>query len=216
MPMYGAWKQAGRKLTKIADAADRGLQAGIEEAAFGYQVFLVEGLRSNRFNLQAKSPATLRSEPDKANPMIRHGFFVKSIKAVRAGKHLWFTGVQMNAKNRDGSKLYDIARFHEYGGVIRPKKNPGALAIPMTRAASRAGGPRNYPGELEMIWGKGKKSGGLYEWQGKNKDKFKMVYLLVRKVVMPKRPWRKTSWAEYQPIARNTVANRVARALKAA
>ena len=42
------------------------------------------------------------------------------------------------------------ARIHELGGTIHPVR-AGALSIPLTDYAKKAGGARNYPGQLRLI-----------------------------------------------------------------
>lgn len=216
MALYGQWKQAERKLVALTEASDRGLQKGIKEAAFGYQKHLVEGLRNDTLLLDDKTKVTLMSEPDKRNPLIRHGDFLRSIKAVKGGVRTWFVGVQKNAKGRNGL-LYDIARFHEYGGTIRPK-NRKSLSIPLTRKASRAGSPRNYPKPLTFLPAKkGNYVGLLVEKkETKNTLDYTPAYMLVRSVTIVKRPWRRHSWDQYKPIAHKVVADNISKALKQA
>lgn len=62
------------------------------------------------------------------------------------------------------------ARLMHEGGVVVPKKAK-ALAIPLTKEAVRAGGPRRFPNTLTMLWRKGANSGVLAEINTKKVSK---------------------------------------------
>lgn len=96
----------------------------------------------------------------------------------------------------------DRAAIHQYGGTIQPTK-AGALAIPLTKDAARAGSPRNFPRPLGMVKRPGKPP-LLVETtsgrRGKRKDfigptplgkgaKTIFHYVLMRSVRIPARPF---------------------------
>lgn len=96
----------------------------------------------------------------------------------------------------------DYASTQHDGATIVPTKAK-ALAIPLTPAAARAGSPRRYSGVLTMLWPKGSSTGILAEFVGKSRGKagrfdqsrtsdkgrFKAIYFLTKKVVVPARPF---------------------------
>lgn len=98
---------------------------------------------------------------------------------------------------RVGSSLV-YARLHELGGKIVPKA-AGALAIPVHPDAKRASGPRDFGGELGLIKrpgrppllirardvGKGKR----------NRDVFDIMYVLMKSVRIPARPYLRPALA---------------------
>jgi len=83
------------------------------------------------------------------------------------------------------------AAIHQFGGTIKPDKAK-ALAIPISREARKALGPRKFGRELELIWPKGSKFGWLVENQagrgpsGKGAQSI-FHYRLAKKVEMPAR-----------------------------
>jgi len=79
------------------------------------------------------------------------------------------------------------ARLHNWGGVVQAQ--PGkALAIPITREASRLPGPRAFPRPLFMIWRQGAQGGVLAERVGRGRNQqIKVHYVLKRRVEIPKR-----------------------------
>lgn len=69
----------------------------------------------------------------------------------------------------------------------RPKRAK-ALAIPMTTEAYRAGWPSKWTGtKLRLVWPKGKAHGWLVEDKGGRKAKSILHYMLLPRVVIPKR-----------------------------
>ncbi len=75
------------------------------------------------------------------------------------------------------------ARLMQDGGTIAPV-NAKFLAIPLTEEAARAGGARNYPGELTPIINKAGTKGVLRDEEGE------AVYALtVGPIVVPARPF---------------------------
>lgn len=89
----------------------------------------------------------------------------------------------------------EYASLQQFGGTVTPKKGK-FLTIPLTMAAKRAGSPRNFPGGLRPIINKRKGTGVLIgakiQQRGKNKGKVGKIeaqYALVKKVVVPPRPF---------------------------
>lgn len=88
----------------------------------------------------------------------------------------------------DGAEVYsDLpqARLHNFGGVIRPRSGK-ALAIPLTVAATRSGGPRRFPRRLQYrpVPNPRNVVGVLYERVGKVVTDH---FLLVKRVEIPAR-----------------------------
>lgn len=88
------------------------------------------------------------------------------------------------------------AGLHQAGGVIRPVKAK-ALAIPLTKEASRVSSPRNFPEPLFLVRPRKKKHAYLVGRQqvkkgrGKKQGKLGMLtfhYILVSKAEIPARP----------------------------
>jgi len=85
------------------------------------------------------------------------------------------------------------AAIHQFGGTIKPDKAK-ALAIPISREAKKALGPRDFPRELDLVWPRGSKFGWLVEHKagrgaaGKGAQSV-FHYRLAPKVEMPARPF---------------------------
>ena len=126
-----------------------------------------------------------------ALPLRDNGLLLASV-----GYHI--TGNEIAA----GSGL-EYAGVHQWGKVIKPVKAK-MLAIPITKEAKRAGGPRNFPRPLVAIVGKNGK-GVLAEAprpkpKGKRKSTAvaagpvkrqmgKVHFILVKEVTVPARPF---------------------------
>lgn len=85
------------------------------------------------------------------------------------------------------------ARVQQDGATITAPSGK-ALAIPLTREASRIKSPRDFPRPLEMRWPKGKSKGVLVEKKEKGRGKKKKTvevaqYALVKRVKIPPRPF---------------------------
>lgn len=79
------------------------------------------------------------------------------------------------------------ARLHNWGGTITAR-NAGALAIPITKEASRVVGPRAFPRPLFVLWREGAQGGVLAERLGTGRRaRIKVHYLLRKRVEVPKR-----------------------------
>ena len=68
-----------------------------------------------------------------------------------------------------------------FGATIVPKRGK-FLCIPMTKAAQRAGSPRNMPG-LRVVIYRGGKSGAMFDQRGMQQ------WLLVKQTIIPPRPF---------------------------
>lgn len=93
------------------------------------------------------------------------------------------TGLTLRARSPGAS-------LHQTGGVIVPKRAK-ALAIPVTKEAVRAGGPRTFPRPLFVLGKKGGGNGALAERPAKGHGKGKPVvhFLLRKSVTVPARPY---------------------------
>lgn len=87
----------------------------------------------------------------------------------------------------------DYAATHQYGATIRPK-NAQALSIPLTKEAARAGGAKDFPGDLFFFKPKAGDKAFLAEVAQKGRGKkqrseLTFHYLLLQQVVIPARPF---------------------------
>lgn len=101
-----------------------------------------------------------------------------------------------------GTRDVQYARIHEEGGTILPKQ-ARALAIPTRFARTQAGvsrvaSPRQVAG-LRMVWPKGSPRGYLVKdiagGRGR-RARTEIWFILVGRVVMPRRPYLAPSVAE--------------------
>jgi len=132
---------------------------------------------------------------------------VRSIKAHPVTSFAWFVGIKKGARDKSGGDLYNIAKVHEYGATITPKKAK-ALAVPVTRKAKRVDGPRNYPGELTPIYTKkGRKTNviGILKEGRRSREVTagirritKVAYVLLKKSIIPPRPTMKKARVAYE------------------
>lgn len=82
------------------------------------------------------------------------------------------------------------AALHNFGGTVRPV-NAKFLAIPVSREASKAAGPRTFPRKLFFVKGKAGPGGSLAEKRAKGKGKGQLIvhYLLRDHVTVSARPY---------------------------
>jgi hypothetical protein len=103
-----------------------------------------------------------------------------------------------------GSK-FPGAAVHNFGATIRPVRAK-ALALPATREAKKAGGPRSFPRELFFVkpkGGSGKSGhvGWLAESKGRGKNaRLERHFMLRTSVEIPQRQWFPTK-DEARPVA---------------
>lgn len=109
---------------------------------------------------------------------------------------------------RVGSNL-KYARIHEFGGVITPK-TAGALAVPVHPDAKRAPGPRSFGGQLAMVTRPGKPPLLIRARDvGKgssNRNVFDVMYVLLKSVTIPARPYLRPALANNQDRIREILA----------
>lgn len=79
------------------------------------------------------------------------------------------------------------ARLHQFGGVVYPVR-ARALAIPISREATKVTGPRSFGRPLQLIPGRSGGPARLVE-PGRGKGAPKTHFLLVRSVTVPKRTY---------------------------
>jgi hypothetical protein len=142
----------------------------------------------------ALSSFTLLTRTGQA-PLRDIGTMVESVTGSNPSK-LADTPFTLNAAGNEsgiiGSK-HPGARLHNEGGVITPKRAK-ALALPATKEAKKAGGPRNFPRDLFFVPTRkdytGPAVGWLAESKGSGKKRsIKRHYQLRESVVIPKRKW---------------------------
>jgi len=115
-----------------------------------------------------------------------------------------------------GSDVLKIAHAHEYGATIRPKKENGYLAIPLTKEAETAGTPRAFD-NLRFVNAKGgnllmvrdKKKG-----RGKGETESEAMFLLVKSVTLPERSFIRASFDSSQKDLSDIVAKAMEKMLK--
>jgi len=110
-------------------------------------------------------------QPSGARPLRDNGLLLASIvgrplqDGLAVGTHLIYAPV------------------HQYGAIIRPKKGK-YLTIPLTKAAKRAGSPRNYRGQLSPRISRRTGKGVLVDDATDEAQ-----YALVKEVKVPARPF---------------------------
>lgn len=143
--------------------------------------------------VEAEALAKGRLSGDVLNP--RSGNLRRSIvhRAVRLGPG------RVEGAIRAGGGARDVryARIHEEGGTIRPKKAGGFLAIPTARVP---GGqtkqwPRAFP-FLRFQPIRGGSMGLLVKDVGGRRARSEVWFILVRKAVIPRRPYLAPSMAD--------------------
>ena len=124
-----------------------------------------------------------------SKPLIDHGDLMNSISLIMTKKGFYFIGVPRTVKNEAGVDLINIGKVMEFGATIKPKKAQ-ALTIPLSREASRmakdAGGVKNIP---NLFRPKGTRILALPEGDG-----FKPMFVLMKQVVIPPRPFITTTY----------------------
>ena len=93
------------------------------------------------------------------------------------------------------------AGLHQFGGTVRPSRAK-YLAIPLTRAAKRAGSPRRFPRRLRFRPFRRRKSGGVMYEPGATGKAGTDHYLLLPEVTVPARPFLGASAAALADIDR--------------
>lgn len=143
--------------------------------------------------------------------MVRTGNLRRSItgEVVRADA----SGVEGVVMAGGGPRSVRYAAIHEYGGIIRPTKAK-ALAIPLQRAKTASGvgryaSPRQVQG-LALLWPKGSPRGWLVK---RKKRSTEFWFMLVRRVVIPERPYVRPSVREAVTGLRSRVHDAFADAL---
>lgn len=151
-----------------------------------------------------------------------------AVKAVRAGGHVIEAHTKVNLENlglRDKGqlinsiKVYDTvrkglqsycfvgsrgviyARVHEFGARIIAKRVKN-LAIPVTKAAKKAGSPRRFSRDLKYFPARTR---GGYLFSGKGK-KLTLQYVLKPSVMIPARPYLRPAVDENRQKIRDEMA----------
>lgn len=147
-------------------------------------------IRNGRPEWEGLSSATIKVKGS-TKPLIDHGDLMNSINYVIINKDTFFIGIPRTAKNPNNVEMVYIAAVMEFGATIRPKKAQ-ALAIPLNREAARmaqqAGGVGKIPGLFKP---KGTQILAIPDGQ-----KFKPMFMLLRKVVIPPRSFIATTYNE--------------------
>lgn len=209
--LTGDWNRATRVLDKLVKSADNALRKSAIQASVLQQKIWVDGIVDGKFKLKPLSLIT-KDAKQSSKVLVDHGNLVRSIQRYPITPYVYFIGIHRNARRRSekvqplgGDRMIDIALTHEVGGVIKPRFGK-ALAVPMTRKASRAGSPLNYPDKLTFVRARGKNKnviGSLCtEKYTKEKTKgvtraTKVAYLLFAKVTLPARPHRAMAYDEF-------------------
>lgn len=211
LQLTGDWTRATRVFSKLLKSADNALRKSAIQASVLQQRIWVSGIVDGKFKLKELSIIT-KTAKQSSKVLVDHGDLVRSIQRYPITPYVYFIGIHRNARKRSekaqplgGDKLVDIALTHEVGGVIKPKFGK-ALAIPMTRKASRAGSPLKYPEPLTYVKAKGKNPAvnGVFITAERSKERTKgktrttrVAYLLMNFVTLPARPHRKMAYEEF-------------------
>jgi len=194
MALYGDWNKVHRNLRTLEARLHRKLNRVVGISARELAKYWKEGIKEKSFGLQKNADLTIEAKQS-STPLVDHGDLIGSIKPkkMKIEGNLWFVGILKNAKTKDGKSLADIASVMEYGsdGKITPKEAT-YLAIPLTRKASRAGSPRNYPGHLIFLRNPNTMGAVFVDFESEE-----VQYILLEWVEIPPRPSRKKALKGY-------------------
>jgi hypothetical protein len=195
-------------LRKMPFNTHRQGQKALASSAYQFMLYWKRAVRGNTLGLAKKAPVTIEAEGGKTIPLIWRQWYVRGIKKTPPGNRsdYYLVGVDKSRKHPvTGLNVATIAMFNEYGAVIRPKKAK-SIAIPVTKKARRFT-PRKYPWKagkpIFIPFRQGKRSkvfGGLFddESRGKKRRRRRLVYLLARRVTIPRRPARAIAWRQFR------------------
>lgn len=185
MPATVTLTQVADKLSAVPEAMAR---EAVRRAAPGIRVAAAAGVRRHFAEGRAPdgSPWPPLGRPRPAGgskPLRDKGLLAASVSAL-----VTETEIVLRA-NAPG------ARLHQEGGVVAAKGK--LLAIPVTRDAARAGGPRQFP---RPLFAAGKPGKGFLAERGR-RGRLVVHYLLRASVTIPARPYLGVSAATAQIIS---------------
>ena len=142
------------------------------------------GIYAGRPQWPPNKPLTIKLKGS-SRPLVNHGDLAKAADVKAILPSLYFIGWKRGVKNRDGIEVVNIARIHEYGKTILPKKAK-MLAIPATRQAALAARSVTSLRQIEGLFiPRGTRVLAKKDAGG---DGFEIWFILVHKVVIPARP----------------------------
>lgn len=149
--LVGQWREFSDWINTLPNRIDIGMEKATYKISIAFKKYWQTGIRNKVFKLKENRPLTLLVKQS-TTPLIDHGDLIANIKVHRLERHYFFVGIRKGAKRKkNGMDLVSVAEILEYGsGPIKPHGHP-YLAIPLTRKASRAGSPLNFPGKLHFV-----------------------------------------------------------------
>lgn len=124
MYKIGSWRAVRRLLAAAPEKLRRAVDRAVLQEAHLYRKEVVQGLTSGSpggQRLAPLAPSTLATRRARGirgtKPLIARGDLRRSIAVVRTPGGV-FVGVRRTAHSRDGGRLVDIARVHEFGKVV--------------------------------------------------------------------------------------------------
>ena len=156
-------------------------------------------IRNGRPEWPGVSPLT-EGRKGSSKPLIDHGDLMHAVDYVMPSKNVFFVGVPRRAKSGSGKrgkvKMINIAQVLHDGVTIRPKKRR-ALAIPVTREASKLLAEHR---SVRRIPGLFRPKGTMVLARGGGRGGFEILFVLLRKSVIPPRPFITTTFADERPV----------------
>lgn len=133
-----------------------------------------------------------RGNPRLARPLRDNGLLMASVSARGGEGNI----SQVTDTLMEWGTNLDYAAIHQEGGTIYPK-TAKALAVPFSKEAYKYDSPREFPGDLNVVWPRGRTSGFLVESKTKQKkdgtekkgSKDLIHWLLLPKADIPARPY---------------------------
>lgn len=135
----------------------RAVGQAVQQEAHRYRAGVIETFNSSGRSAgqqwEPNKPSTIRAKGS-SKPLIDKGDLRKSLRVHRRGQRGAFIGISSKAVSRDGTRLVDVARVHEFGRIIAIRVTAKMLRFlhaTMPESSSGSGGGGLKVGSILMI-----------------------------------------------------------------